>query len=332
MIYMKKILACLIMAVMCFYACQNKQSKTETTATEIQQVVYDFDADSAYQFVAAQVAFGPRVPNTEAHENCAKYLKETLSQWVDTLYVQPLLVKAYDGKSLRGENIIGCINPESQTRILLAAHWDSRPFADHDPEIPNRRTAIDGANDGASGVGILLELARQLQLQKPAVGVDIIFFDIEDYGEPQDERYMYGQGENWCLGAQVWSSNPHQKYYRAKYGILLDMVGGANPHFAKEGTSRYFATTIQDMVWNKANSLGYGAFFTNNIASPITDDHLYVNQRRNIQMIDIIDLDPYTSTGFNPHWHTLSDNMENIDKNTLEMVGKVLMSVVMSEK
>ncbi|MDR1459271.1 MAG: M28 family peptidase [Bacteroidales bacterium] len=291
----------------------------------------DFDEDSAYYFVKRQVDFGPRVPNTKEHRECGDFLLNALKKYADTTTYQSLEIRAYHGVLLRGRNIVGIFNPNAHKRILLAAHWDSRPFADHDPNPDNHRRPIDGANDGASGVGVLLEIARQLHINHPLVGVDIIFFDLEDYGEPEDERFSY-TGNNWCLGSQSWSKNPHVKNYRAQYGILLDMVGGENAQFTREGTSCEYAPDIVNKVWNRANILGFSSYFQNRESSPIIDDHLYINRMRNIPTIDIIEWSSSSGSGFNKHWHTMNDNISNIDKKTLSTVGKVVLSVIYDEK
>jgi len=323
-----------IVLILVFLAC-NQPSKQEDTKQNTQEQVQvqmpDFDKDSAYYFVKQQVKFSPRVPNTKAHAACAQFLINTLGRYADTLIVMPLTAKAYNGTVLHGQNIIGIFNPDARKRVLLAAHWDSRPYADHDPNPANWRTPIDGANDGASGVGVLLEIARQLQIKSPQIGIDIIFFDLEDYGEPQDERRY--EGENWCLGSQAWSKNPHTKNYRAQYGILLDMVGGENAKFAKEGHSRMYAPDIVDKVWGRAKTLGFFAYFQDIETDPIVDDHYYINKIRNIPTIDIIEWGGASSaTEFNKYWHTINDNMDNIDKETLAVVGKVVLFVIRSEK
>ncbi|MDR0606170.1 MAG: M28 family peptidase [Bacteroidales bacterium] len=307
-----------------------KEGTQETQKTP-QIKTPDFDKDSAYYFVKQQVDFGPRVPNTKEHKACGEFLLQTLQRYADTVIYQPLTVKAYDGTVLNGGNIIGIFNPHARKRILLAAHWDSRPYADHDPNPDNHRTPIDGANDGASGVGVLLEIARQLHLNAPETGIDIIFFDLEDYGEPENERFSYS-GENWCLGSQAWAKNPHVKNYRARYGILLDMVGGEYAQFTKEGISRQYAPDITDKIWNRANMLGFASYFQNKETNPIIDDHLYINRIRNIPTVDIIEWNSSSGTGFNKHWHTVNDNMNIINKETLSAVGKVVLSVIYNEK
>jgi len=312
--------------------CGERSNDTQTIETETVSVeIPEFDADSAYFFLAKQVEFTPRVPNTKAHRDCAAFLIKTLERFADTVISQPITAKAYNGTLLHGQNIVGVFNPDARKRILLAAHWDSRPYADHDPEPANRRTPIDGANDGASGVAVLLEIARQLRLNPVEIGIDIVFFDLEDYGPPQDERTMDGD-DFWCLGAQAWAKNPHVKNYQAQYGILLDMVGGKNAQFSKEGISRKYAPDIVEKVWYRAALLGFGSYFPNKEVPPILDDHWYVNTMANIPMIDIIEYDAGTGTGFNKHWHTLSDNLDNIDKEILAVVGKVVLSVLRSEK
>lgn len=327
---MKKILYTIILLLIVASACKQKP-KPDIQTEQDNFYIADFNADSAYAYIAQQTAFGPRVPNTPAHKACADYLIGKMQSFSDTLMVQDFTVKAYDGTLLYGKNIIACFHPEQKSRILLGAHWDSRPYADHDPNPANHRTPIDGANDGASGVGVLMEIARQLSIKNPNIGIDIIFFDVEDYGAPQNSEESY-QGEFWCLGSQHWAKNQHVRNYNARFGILLDMVGGENAVFTREGTSNFYAPDILNKVWNIATRLGYSAFFKNTETPPITDDHLYINRLTNIPMIDIIEYDASSSTGFNRHWHTLNDNLTNIDKNTLLAVGKVTLTTVYNEK
>lgn len=327
---MKKILYTIILLLIAGSACK-QQPKPDIQEKPDSLFIADFNADSTYDYIARQIAFGPRVPNTPAHKACADYLIEKMHGFCDTLIVQDFTVKAYDGTLLYGKNIIGSFHPEHKSRILLGAHWDSRPYADHDPNPANRRTPIDAANDGASGVGVLMEMARQLSIKHPNIGIDIIFFDVEDYGAPQDSEVSY-EGEFWCLGSQHWSKNQHIRNYDARYGILLDMVGGKNAVFTREGTSNFYAPDILNKVWNIAMKLGYSAYFKNTETPPITDDHLYINRLTNIPMIDIIEYDASSPTGFNRNWHTLNDNLTNIDKNTLLAVGKVCLTTVYNEK
>lgn len=315
-------------------ACNNEEpSKTTTEKHEVkpQITVPDFNADSAYSYVKAQVDFGPRVPNSEAHTNCANYLASEMNKYADTVYVQRFTVTAFDGTKLKAKNIIAEFNSKQTDRILLFAHWDTRPFADHSKNPEEWDIPIDGANDGASGVGVLMELARNFKQKMPTIGIDIIFFDVEDYGQADHKNLPYVE-DSWCLGSQYWAKNKHVPGYFAKYGILLDMVGAKDAFFTKEEISRYFASNVVDKVWNTAEKLGYSNFFLNQKTNPITDDHYYINTIAQIPSIDIIQHDPTTDSGFGAYWHTHNDNMDIIDKTTLKAVGQTLLEVLYNEK
>ena len=288
-----------------------------------------FDADSAYSYVAAQVAFGPRVPNSEAHEACASYLASELERHGAKLHVQEAVLTAYNGDQLRSKNIIGVFNPEAKRRILLFAHWDSRPYADHDPDEANHYKPIDGADDGGSGVGVLLEIARQIGGNDIDKGIDIIFFDAEDYGPPTFVNDNIP--DPWALGSQFWAKNPHVPNYKAEYGILLDMVGSKGAVFHKEATSMRYASRYVEKVWATARDLGYGKFFINANIGGITDDHQYVIAGRGIPCLDIINYDPKSKKGFGDYWHTVNDTMDIIDKQTLKAVGQTVLEVIYSD-
>ena len=311
--------------ISCSQTPSSSSAKVESQPVK-QQNVPAFDADSAWVFVENQVKFGPRVPNSEAHVACGNYLTSELKRFGAQVYEQEATLTAYNGTQLKAKNIIGSYNPENSKRVLLFAHWDSRPYADHDKDPANQMKPIDGADDGASGVGVLLEMARQFSIKSPAIGIDIIFFDAEDYGTPE---FVKEYKENtWCLGAQFWAKNPHVKGYKADFGILLDMVGAKNASFFKEATSMRYAPQIVEEVWSTARDLGYGKFFINAEGTPIVDDHQYVILGRNIPCIDIIYTDPESDNGFGPHWHTQNDTMDNIDRETLKAVGQTVLKVV----
>jgi hypothetical protein len=327
----------LIPSILLFVSCNNA-SRNQTAGNEEKQKPVEtlkippFNADSAYGYVKAQVDFGPRVNNSAAHEKCADYLVKKLKQYCADVTVQKGQVKAFTGAMLNFKNIIASFNPGTNDRIFLCSHWDSRPFADHDPDVKKHNTPIDGANDGASGVGILIEIARQLSLSKPAIGVDIIFLDAEDYGPPEDRKRNEDTTDWWGLGSQYWAKHPHKANYFAKFGILLDMVGAPNATFPEEAFSMQYAPGIVRNVWNIAGKLGYSGYFLFDEGGMITDDHLYINKIMNIPTIDIIHLDRNSNTGFYHTWHTTGDNMNSIDKTTLEVVGKTLMAVIANEK
>ncbi len=285
-----------------------------------------FNRDSAFSFLKSQCDFGSRVPNTAAHKATAGYLVNKLKRFGAKVTEQDANLIAYNGTVLKAKNIIGVFYPEKKDRVIFFAHWDSRPFADNDATPANYRQPVMGANDGASGVAVLMEIARQLQQHEPAIGVDIVFLDAEDYGTPSFESSS--KQDTWCLGAQYWGRNPHYDI-KPKYGILLDMVGGQNPVFRMDETSLRMAPDILSKVWATASRLGYGDFFQNKQGGAITDDHVYINALTGIPTIDIID---YTNErGFPETWHTVNDTPENIDLNTLEMVGKTVMKVIYSE-
>ena len=324
------IFALIFSAFSCDQAVQKSNSGNTGQREKKLVSIPGFNADSAYYFVEKQVSFGPRVPGTEAHNRCAAYLKIKLAEFSDTVFVQNFKARTYDKITRSGVNLVGSFNPGAKKRILLMSHWDSRPFADQDPDVSKHNTPIDGANDGASGVGVLLEAARQFHRQKPDVGVDIVFFDMEDWGPPTD-LHQYEE-EYWGLGSQYWSKNPHVFGYDADFGILLDMVGAYDPTFLKEYFSRYYARYYVDMVWDKAKTLGYEDVFVNREGGAVNDDHLFVNKYAGIPSIDIIDLDAESANGsFFDQWHTMGDNMEQIDRRSLKIVGEVLLNVVYYE-
>jgi len=305
--------------------CSNSKKTSETSPSEKKVSVPSFSADSAYKYVKTQVDFGTRIPNTPAHVECGNYLENQLKKYNAKVTVQNVDLTTYDGKILKAKNIIGSYNSDSESRILLFAHWDTRPWADNDSDKKNHKKPVLGANDGASGVGILLEIARNLGKQNPNIGVDIAFFDAEDSGTNEG-------GENsWCLGTQHWALNPHIAGYKARFGILLDMVGAPNATFYREYFSDLYASNIVDKVWLQAATLGFGQYFVNETGGAVTDDHIFVNKLAGIPSADIIQHDKNTETGFGHYWHTVNDTMENIDKNTLQAVGVTLLNVIYNE-
>lgn len=323
----------LIIISLAFTSCEQNRTSTQSARTKntIKKVsVPRFNADSAYTYVDKQVSFGPRVPETDAHSACGAWLVGKLNQYCDTVIVQKFKARTYDKVTRTGKNIIASFQPDNPRRILLMSHWDSRPFADQDPDIAKQKLPVDGANDGGSGVGILLEVARQLAKTQSKVGVDIVLFDLEDWGPPS-QLNLY-KDEYWGLGAQYWAGSPHVYGYEATFGILLDMVGTDNPSFRKEYFSKQYARYVLDMVWSTAADLGYGEYFLDEDGSAINDDHVHINRIAQIPTIDIIHLKPQNAaTSFFDQWHTASDNMDHVNKNSLGMVGQVLLTVIYNE-
>lgn len=310
-------------------SCNTGRSKTMKTEPVEVIKAPEFNADSAYLYIQKQVDFGPRVPNTEGHVACGNYLAGKLEEYGAKVTNQQVELTAYDGTILKARNIIGAYKPETKKRVALFAHWDTRPWADNDDDEKNHHTPILGANDGASGVGVLLEIARQIQQKEPEIGIDIIFFDAEDYGTPQFYEGKHEE-ESWCLGSQYWSHAPHVQGYNARFGILLDMVGGKGATFYKEAYSRKFAPSVVNKVWKKAKEIGYGNYFIPEDGGGVTDDHLFVNRIARIPTIDIVPSDE--EYGFGSFWHTVDDTMEVIDKSTLKAVGQTVMEVIYNEK
>lgn len=310
-------------------ACTSTETKKKQKKEQLIPTVSvpDFSSDSAYAYIKKQLSFGPRVPNSQGHTACADFLVEKLNQYADTVLVQKAKAKAYDGTILNMKNIIAEFSPENPNRVLLFAHWDTRPIAEMCKNQDRQKEPIPGANDGASGVGVLLEIARHLKNTTPQIGIDIIFFDAEDYGEPKSDNI-----KSWCLGSQHWAKNPHKKNYYARYGILLDMVGGKHAKFTQEKFSVQFAADVVDKVWNTASVLGYSDYFIFKKTHFIgIDDHVPVSQIANIRSIDIVQYNPQTK-GFANYWHTHNDDLSSIDKATLKAVGQTLLAVIFNEK
>lgn len=310
----------------------NKAEVSETEEIEkVQPVGPDFNADSAYIYLQEQCDFGPRTMNSTAHDKCEKWIIQKFEQYGCKVTTQKATLNGYDGTPLRSTNIIASYNPEATTRIMFCAHWDCRPWADNDPDSTNWHKPIIAANDAASGVGVMIELARILKGSGLELGVDFVCFDAEDYGTPQ---WFEGEdpGDTWALGAQYFANNLPEGY-APRYGILLDMVGGVGAKFYREGMSMQYAPAIVKKVWNAARQVGYGSYFPKADGGMITDDHIPVNQTANIPCIDVIPYYPdCAQSSFGPTWHTIADNMDNIDKNTLKAVGQTMVQVLFTEK
>ncbi len=281
----------------------------------------DFSADSAYNFVKKQTDFGPRVPNTAAHKKCAAWMAREFRRFGLIVIEQKFQAKHYVGTTFDCVNIIAQYKPDAPKRILLAAHWDSRFVADKDTR--DTLKPIDGADDGGSGVGVLLEIARQLQTMPPDIGVDLLCFDAEDQGDDNGDG-----ADTWCLGSQYWGKNVHRPNYQPYYAILLDMVGAKGARFQKEGISMQLAPTVVDKIWTLAGSLGYGQYFVSSLGNGITDDHVYVARHARIPMIDVISTPSDGDDAFGDYHHRHSDNMSVIDKNTLKAVGQTMSAVI----
>lgn len=320
-------------------SCNGSQENSETSGADTnknaekgvrQEVnVPDFNEDSAYHFIQKQVDFGPRVPNTETHEETAQWLKTKLTSYADKVRVLDNKVTAFNGKTLYIKNIRATFGPNKAKKVLLCAHWDTRPFADMDTARTDQ--PIPGANDGGSGTAVLLEIARQINQKEPDIGVEIILFDGEDYGAPQGKQKR-GQDNGYCLGSEQWAKSINSNKYFADYGILLDMVGAKNAVFKREGYSTEHASQVVDKVWNTAYDLGYSNRFSFQKTGPVMDDHVNVIRHANIPTINIIDYDTQRPNGFRDYWHTHDDDMSIISKGTLKAVGQTVLTTIFKEK
>ncbi len=295
---------------------------TSTTVSQRQeQTDYpEFSADSCYAFLTAQTDFGARVPNTAAHDKCRDYIADKFKAYGLDVVKQEAELRAHDGKMLHSTNITASFNPDNRNRFFIASHYDSRPWCDEETLKENASKPVMGANDGASGVAVMLEIARILS-QNPTdnVGVDLICFDTEDYG-------VSGVENSFCLGSQYWAKTVRQTGYKPRFGILLDMVGDPNASFYKEQVSQYYAPDIVELVWTEAQKAGYSDVFISDDGGAITDDHYYVNTIAGIPCIDIIDYKP--GIGFPQTWHTASDTPEHISAKTLGIVGNVMVRLI----
>ena len=317
-----------LMAMLILTGCSGtkKTPAEDTPAPQVVPVAPVFSADSAYAFCQAQCDFGPRTMNSDAHERCGQWIADKFQGYGMHVTEQRATLQGFDGTPLLANNIIASYRPDLSERILLCAHWDSRPWADNDPDPANHQKPVLAANDGASGVAVMLEIARQLHLSDSLnIGVDFICFDAEDWGSD-------GNSDSWALGAQHWAHHPHLAGYHARYGILLDMVGGQQSRFYRESNSMMKAPQVVDRVWQAAEVAGYSSFFPKDDGGFVTDDHGPVNEVAHIPCIDIIPYYPdCRESSFGPTWHTVSDNMQHIDAATLRAVGQTLLQVLFTE-
>ncbi len=299
---------------------KNTREQEPVRETALQTTIPQYNGESAFAYLVKQTSFGPRNPNSPGHRQCLDYLATTLRQFADDVQLQPFTHQGYDGKMLYLTNVIARFLPDRRDRILLCAHWDTRPRADQDLDPAKRSQPILGANDGASGVAVLLELAAMFKKNPPPVGVDIVLFDGEDYG-------MEGDLKNYFLGATYFARNKPSDYL-PQFGILLDMVGDASLEIPREGHSVRYAPDVVDRVWSIAKGLGFWQF-VDDVEEAISDDHLVLNEA-GIKTIDVIDFNyPDRSNRF---WHTHEDVPEHCSPNSLEVVGTVLIHVVYTER
>ncbi len=329
-----------VLAVMKTKNAAQDTEDTELTETVAKPVGPAFSADSAYAFTAAQCNFGPRVMNSEAHERCGAWIVAKFKEYGCSVEEQKADLKGYDGTTLRSTNIIARFRPGAKRRIMLCAHWDARPWADNDPDSTNHHKPVMAANDGASGVAVMLEVARQLALSEGGqgkkaaqklpddVGVDFVCFDAEDWGVPQWETNVEDLGDSWALGALHFSTHL-PKGFSPEFGVLLDMVGGEGAQFYREGMSVQYAPDVVNRVWAAAKEAGFGSYFPDDVGGMVTDDHIPLNEKAGIPTADVIPYYPdCQQSSFGPTWHTIHDTMEHIDKGVLKAVGQTMIQLL----
>jgi Zn-dependent M28 family amino/carboxypeptidase len=318
----------LVLLLLCVSCVKQQQSSTP-------DVRCVFSADSAYTYIVQQLAFGARVPGTKAHEACGNWLVSELARHGAQVKSQYGTMTNYAGMPQAIRNIVAILEGNTSHAILLCAHWDCRPWSDEEELYENRFSPVMGANDGASGVGVILEIVRQLSIRKSKgefiPSIQVVFFDCEDMGTPA--HFTGVQREHtWCLGSQLWAKEYNRSLQSIQYGVLLDMVGDPSATFPKEYFSMQYAGAYVERLWREANKLGYGRYFVQQATYyPITDDHYYVNTIASIPCVDVIDYKINTETGFAEWWHTQHDDIQNINKQTLQAVGETVLTTICSK-
>ena len=309
-----------ILSLSLLAACKS-EPKPAVAKPMAQVKVPKFDSSLALEHVEKQLSFGTRVPGSPTHKAAREWMVETMKAYGWSVEEEHFTAKVYTGEELPGTNIIAKYNPAAATRILLAAHYDTRHIAEKDETESRKSDPIMGADDGASGVGVLMSLAKTIGESPLEIGVDIVLFDLEDYGDPDSTN---GDSSSWAIGSAHWAKNVDRKY-KPKHAILLDMVGAKDATFPQETYSRRMNKQLVDKVWKLAQDMGYGNYFVNEDRGGVQDDHLSVANYAGIPMIDIIHK---TTDGFGHYHHTHKDDIEIIDKRTMKAVGQVMAAVV----
>lgn len=273
----------------------------------------DFEGERALTYVETQLDFGPRVPGTPGHQRAGDWIVQMMRERADTVIEQRWDHVTVSGDTLPMRNILARIRPELADRVLYVAHWDTRPIADDDPNPSNRTLPVPGANDGASGVALLIALADALQKQPPSVGVDLLFVDGEDYGD-------FPKNEDVLIGSRYFAKNLPSPDYRPLFGVVWDMIGDEELDIYQEGYSVQNAPEVVARVWNAAADLGYAKYFIPRRDQGITDDHLPLLEA-GLRVIDVIDI------RYDPH-HTIGDTIDKVSAKSLGIVGDVALTLV----
>ena len=272
----------------------------------------EFRGDTAFAYIQRQLAFGPRIPNTAGAKQTGDWLLAQLRARADTVIVQEFQQRTAKGQTLKLRNFLARFRPQATDRILFVAHWDTRPFADKSANLGQQRMPVPGANDGASGVAVLLGVADALKAKPPTVGVDLLFVDGEDYGNFSDSTET-------LIGARYFAKHLPPGY-TTLFAVLFDMVGDKDLQFQQEGYSMANAPEVVQRVWQTAARLGYGRVFQARAEQPLIDDHVPL-QQAGIRAIDVIDFDF-------PYHHTTEDTIDKVSAASLQIVGDVAVALV----
>jgi hypothetical protein len=272
----------------------------------------EFNGQTAFGYIQQQMAFGPRVPNTPGHQRTGDWLEEQLRQRADTVIVQAFTAHTSGGTSLRLRNFFARFRPQATERVLFLAHWDTRPKADKSPNLGQQQLPVPGANDGASGVAVLLGVADALKARAPNLGVDLLFVDGEDWGD-------FADSTETLLGSRYFAAHLPAGY-TTLFAVLFDMVGDKDLQILQEGHSVARAPEVVQRVWDTAKRLGYGQVFVSSVGEALTDDHVPL-QQAGIRAIDVVD---FTF----PYHHTTEDTIDKVSAASLQIVGDVAIALL----
>jgi glutaminyl-peptide cyclotransferase len=289
----------LLVAITALSACETAESFAPKTS---------FNAARAMEYVRTQLDFGPRVPGTEGHRRAGDWIAEQMRLRADTVIEQRFSHVTAAGDTLPMRNVLARIKPEAMQRVLYVAHWDTRPVSDQASNPADRALPVPGANDGASGVALLMAVADVLKMTPPTWGVDLLFVDGEDYGD-------FTAGRDVLIGSKYFAQHLPAPDYRPLFGVVWDMIGDANLGIYQEGHSVRRAPEIVSRVWQTAADLGYSRVFVPRVGESITDDHLPLLDA-GLRVIDVIDIE------FSAH-HTPFDTIDKVSERSLQIVGDV---------
>ncbi len=272
----------------------------------------EFNGRTALTYVEKQMSFGPRIPSKPGHQQEADWLLAELRARADTVIVQEITHRLRNGEVLHLRNFFARFRPEATERVLFLAHWDTRPMADKSSNLAQQRMPVPGANDGASGVAVLLGVADALKARPPASGVDLLFVDGEDYGDFADTSDV-------LIGSR-WFAAHQPPGYQPLFAVLFDMVGDKDLQIYEEGQSLAFAPEVVQRVWRVAAERGHDRQFIPSVRHTLTDDHVSL-QKAGIHAIDVVDFDY-------PYWHTTDDTLDKVSAESLQIVGDVAVALV----